>query len=114
MWPWRNYWLKRRTAHNFYRPGLQAQFTRYLQQQDIVLLHEMMQQHPQLRFEYVVEQSTQRGYLLVWQGNAWLAAVNLASRDPNRIYRLAQQPTLKQAQEFIDHNHTWWLAGSKV
>lgn len=108
---------------------LRTQLDHYLQKQDVVLLADLQQQYPLLRFEYLVDQGTHRGYLLLWQraaagvGSAastaqagseqWLAVLNLSAKDPARVQALQAQQALKpQAREFIGKNMTWWLARS--
>ena len=93
--------------------GLRQQLNAYLQKQDVVLLHDVKQQYPALRFEYLVDNASHRGYLLLWQGQQWLAVLNLSAKDPARVQSLqAGQGIAVQAREFIGNNMTWWLARS--
>jgi gamma-polyglutamate biosynthesis protein CapC len=95
--------------------ALQQQLNQYLQTQDVVVLHQLVQylrqHHPDLKLEYVADSVSQRAYLLVWQGEQWVAALNLSSKDPGRIQAFQTQAApATQAQQFIHNNMTWWLA----
>jgi hypothetical protein len=87
---------------------LEQRLNRYLQQQDVVLLHAIVREHPDVRWQYVIDKDSHHSYLLLWQGQTWLAALNLSSKDPQRIqhFERAQNAAL-QTNRFISNNMTW-------
>ncbi len=102
-------------ANSVLPAALQQQLNQYLQTQDVVVLHQLVQnlaqQHPTLKLEYIADSVTHRAYLLVWEGEQWVAALNLSSKDPGRIQAFQTQAApAGQAQQFIHNNMTWWLA----
>lgn len=106
---------------------LEQQLNRYLQQQDVVLLHEVQREvlrnYPALRLQYLIDKSSHRSFLVLWQGEQWLAALNLSSKDPQRVQTLqvvnnpnstnrtnstnSTNSMSSQTRSFLSNNMTW-------
>ncbi|WP_338848901.1 poly-gamma-glutamate biosynthesis protein PgsC/CapC [Massilia sp. W12] len=102
--------------------ALPAEFKRqldaWLQTRDVVRLHQAMRQQPDLRLQYVLDQPSQRAYLLISRqteaGEAWLALLDVAASDPQRVQIYAPgQSMASQTHRFVTHHNSWWLARSE-
>lgn len=93
---------------------LRAMIDRYIARQDIALLAEARRRHPSLQFERLVDPGTRQAYLLLRERDGqggWLALVNLAARQSQRIRLVGDDSQEASLSAFIADNAAWLLAG---